>query len=92
LIAQQREMSVGQPAQQRSHIAAVGPRVAPARVGLHILGQVVEDGPHRCRVRRDLAYIREHTRQQPFGFLQRFVFNRGRKLHVHPGLFDGAAR
>ena len=85
-------MPVGQPAQQRRHIAAVGPRVTPVRVGLHVVGQVVEDGPHRGRVRRDPTHIGEHAWQQPFGFVQRLGLDRGRKLYVHPGLFDTAVR
>src|ERR1700761_3757175 len=42
LIAQQREMAAGQPAQQRGYVATARPRVATVRVGLHVVGQVVE--------------------------------------------------
>ncbi len=76
LISQQREMAGGQPAQQGRDVGVVVTRVVAVRVGLDIVGQVVEHGDHRRRVRRDPAHVGEHTRQQAFGFVQRVAVHR----------------
>ena len=69
-------MPSGQPTQQSGDVGVVVARVVAVRVGLDIVGQAVEHGDHRRRVRRDRAQVGEDTRQQAFGFVQRVAVHR----------------
>ena len=92
LIAQQHEMPVGQPAQQRGDVLAVGAGEAALGVGVEFVGQAPQCGGHRARIERHLAGVGENVGQQALGLGQRLAVHRPRQLDVDPRLVDPVLR
>ncbi len=88
LIAEQHEMPVGKPAQQRRDVLAVGGREASLRVGVEFVGQTEQRSGQRPRVERNLAGVGEHAGQQAPGLRDRLGVDGTGQLDVDPRLVD----
>ena len=84
LVAEQQEVTVAQPAQQRRDILAVRGRVVALRVGFDFRGQPAQGGDQRGRVAGDLLHVGQDLGQQPFYFGEALAVDRRQQLHVYP--------
>ena len=89
LIAEQHEMPVGEPAQQRRDVFTVGAGEPALGVGVEFVGQTEQRSRQRARVERDLAGVGEHPRQQPPDLVDGLGIDGAGQLDVNPRLVDG---
>ena len=88
LIAQQHEIAVGEPTQQRCDVLTVRSREPSLRVGVEFIGQAEQCPCQRSRVDRHLACVGEHAGQQALGLRQHLGVDGTGQLNVDPGLVD----
>ena len=88
LIAQQHEVPVGEPAQQRRDVLAVRTREPSLRIRVDVVREAEQRPGQRSRVERDLPGVGEHAGQQALGLRQRLGVDGTGQLNVDPRLVD----
>ena len=88
LVAQQQEIPVPQPAQQRRDLLAVRRCIVAARIAVDSCGQFAQSGEQRCRIGGDPLEIGQDLGQQPFDLGEGLAIDWGQELDVYPGLAD----
>ena len=92
LVAEQDEMPVGKPPQQRRDVRAVFAREAALGIGVDLVGESEQRSGQCPGVQRNLAGIGEHARQQSPGLGDRLGIHGTGQLDVYPRLVHALPR